>query len=72
MIEKVVGEPPVEVRVNSLQPKTQRFGSKFFVKVSSIHTAGVLRVELNGRYLQAHRVALKVSFFGSSALKRHL
>jgi hypothetical protein len=61
----------VQIRINALDSTTDR-GSKFFVKMASVEEAGLVRLELNGRYIREHRVSLRVSFFASPELTQHL
>lgn len=71
LLESICGKAPEEVRIHSLVPKATR-ASKFFVKLASIQTAGLLRIELNGRYLKEFKASVSVSFFASNAVKVHL
>jgi hypothetical protein len=71
LVESICGQPPLEVRLNSLVPKATQ-SNKFFVRLNSIKSAGLLRLELNGRYLKEYKALINVTFFASNALKVHL
>ena len=71
LVERVSGAIPCEIRLNTLQPNAKT-SNKFFIRMDSLASAGLVRLELNGRYLRDYRASIKVSFFASNLLKAHL
>ena len=70
LVLKMSNIKPLEVRPNTVIKFKKT--NKFFIKMDSVASAGLIRFQLNGRYLREHRATLKVSFFGPQTLKSHL